>query len=51
MSELRALFALMLGTKRKYVDPSKAVEILKGAFINSGGVNSQQVKIMNISAK
>ncbi|XP_071806291.1 ubiquitin carboxyl-terminal hydrolase 25-like isoform X1 [Asterias amurensis] len=42
MSELRALFALMLGTKRKYVDPSKAVEILKGAFINSGGVNSQQ---------
>ncbi|XP_038065306.1 ubiquitin carboxyl-terminal hydrolase 25-like isoform X2 [Patiria miniata] len=42
MTELRALFALMLGTKRKYVDPSKAVEILKGAFSTSGGANSQQ---------
>uniref|UniRef100_A0A8C2P5S4 ubiquitinyl hydrolase 1 n=1 Tax=Capra hircus TaxID=9925 RepID=A0A8C2P5S4_CAPHI len=29
MRELRYLFALLVGTKRKYVDPSRAVEILK----------------------
>uniref|UniRef100_A0A8C0U083 ubiquitinyl hydrolase 1 n=2 Tax=Canis lupus familiaris TaxID=9615 RepID=A0A8C0U083_CANLF len=32
MRELRYLFALLVGTKRKYVDPSRAVEILKDAF-------------------
>uniref|UniRef100_A0A2I2Y2A1 ubiquitinyl hydrolase 1 n=1 Tax=Gorilla gorilla gorilla TaxID=9595 RepID=A0A2I2Y2A1_GORGO len=32
MHELRYLFALLVGTKRKYVDPSRAVEILKDAF-------------------
>lgn len=41
MAELRALFALMLGTKRKYVDPTKPVEILKAAFSN-GSVDNQQ---------
>lgn len=41
MAELRALFALMLGTKRKYVDPTKPVEILKAAFSN-GSVDDQQ---------
>ena len=32
MQQLRYLFALMVGSKRKYVDPAKAVEILKEAF-------------------
>lgn len=41
MQELRKLFSLMVGSKRKYVDPSHAVEILKGAFKSS---DSQQVK-------
>nr|XP_006133677.1 ubiquitin carboxyl-terminal hydrolase 28 isoform X9 [Pelodiscus sinensis] len=32
MQELQCLFALMLGTQRKFVDPTAALEILKGAF-------------------
>lgn len=40
MQELRNLFSLMVGSRRKYVDPSKAVEILKDAFKSS---ESQQV--------
>uniref|UniRef100_A0A3B3RV06 Ubiquitin carboxyl-terminal hydrolase 25 n=1 Tax=Paramormyrops kingsleyae TaxID=1676925 RepID=A0A3B3RV06_9TELE len=39
MQELRYLFSLMVGSKRKYVDPSRAVEILKDAFKSS---DSQQ---------
>ncbi|XP_042199817.1 ubiquitin carboxyl-terminal hydrolase 28 isoform X4 [Callorhinchus milii] len=35
MQELRCLFALMVGSKRKYVDPSNAVELLKDAFRSS----------------
>ncbi|KAM9498601.1 ubiquitin carboxyl-terminal hydrolase 25-like isoform 21-T21 [Salvelinus alpinus] len=35
MQELRNLFSLMVGSKRKYVDPSCAVEILKDAFKSS----------------
>uniref|UniRef100_A0A8C3G285 Ubiquitin carboxyl-terminal hydrolase n=1 Tax=Cyclopterus lumpus TaxID=8103 RepID=A0A8C3G285_CYCLU len=35
MRELRNLFSLMVGSKRKYVDPSRAVEILKDAFKSS----------------
>ena len=27
MTELRIIFALMLGSKRKYVDPTKAVQV------------------------
>ena len=42
--ELRNLFALMIGSYRKYVDPSKAVEILKEGFRSHTGVSdSQQV--------
>ena len=37
MLELRKLFSLLLGSHRKYVDPSKAVGILHG---NLGGVNN-----------
>ncbi|XP_030361515.1 ubiquitin carboxyl-terminal hydrolase 28 isoform X2 [Strigops habroptila] len=32
MQELQCLFALMLGTRRKFVDPSAALELLRGAF-------------------
>ena len=32
MLELRRLFALMVGTRRKYVDPSRAVDILRGSI-------------------
>ncbi|XP_060606491.1 ubiquitin carboxyl-terminal hydrolase 25-like isoform X2 [Ruditapes philippinarum] len=47
MQELRHLFALMVGSKRKYVDPSKAVDILKEAFSstvvsNTSVTDSQQ---------
>ncbi|XP_035480947.2 ubiquitin carboxyl-terminal hydrolase 25 isoform X2 [Scophthalmus maximus] len=35
MQELRHLFSLMVGSKRKYVDPSRAVDILKDAFKSS----------------
>lgn len=42
MQELRNLFSLMVGSKRKYVDPSRAVEILKDAFKSS---ESQQVSL------
>uniref|UniRef100_A0A8C0VBB4 Ubiquitin carboxyl-terminal hydrolase 25 n=1 Tax=Cyanistes caeruleus TaxID=156563 RepID=A0A8C0VBB4_CYACU len=43
MRELRYLFALLVGSKRKYVDPSRAVEILKDAFKSN---DSQQVNSM-----
>lgn len=45
MQELRNLFSLMVGSKRKYVDPSRAVEILKDAFKSS---ESQQVGILEL---
>lgn len=35
MQELRCLFALMVASKRKYADPSSAVELLKDAFRSS----------------
>ncbi|XP_041098219.1 ubiquitin carboxyl-terminal hydrolase 28 isoform X4 [Polyodon spathula] len=35
MQELRCLFALMVGSNRKFVDPSAAVELLKDAFRSS----------------
>lgn len=43
MRELRYLFALLFGSKRKYVDPSRAVEILKDAFKSN---DSQQVMLI-----
>lgn len=45
MQELRHLFSLMVGSKRKYVDPSRAVEILKDAFKSS---ESQQVRLSTL---
>ncbi|KAM4547480.1 ubiquitin carboxyl-terminal hydrolase 28 [Fundulus diaphanus] len=35
MQELRCLFALMLGSTRRFVDPSAAVELLRDAFRTS----------------
>lgn len=32
MQELRYIFALLVASKRKYIDPSKAVDILKEVF-------------------
>ncbi|KAJ8414630.1 hypothetical protein AAFF_G00038320 [Aldrovandia affinis] len=43
MRELRRLFALMLGSKRKYVDPSRALGILNDAFKSSGSQQQQDV--------
>ncbi|XP_067897376.1 ubiquitin carboxyl-terminal hydrolase 25 isoform X7 [Heterodontus francisci] len=42
MCELRHLFALMVSSKRKYVDPSRAVEILKDTF-KSNDLQQQDV--------
>ncbi|XP_043849089.1 ubiquitin carboxyl-terminal hydrolase 25 isoform X6 [Dromiciops gliroides] len=48
MRELRHLFALLVGSKRKYVDPSKAVDILKDAFKSNG---SQQQDVSEFTHK
>ncbi|XP_053372132.1 ubiquitin carboxyl-terminal hydrolase 25 isoform X1 [Clarias gariepinus] len=48
MQELRNLFSLMVGSRRKYVDPSKAVEILKDAFKSS---ESQQQDVSEFTHK
>lgn len=48
MRELRYLFALMVGSKRKYVDPSRAVDILKDAFKSS---DSQQQDVSEFTHK
>ncbi|XP_058483075.1 ubiquitin carboxyl-terminal hydrolase 25 isoform X1 [Solea solea] len=48
MQELRHLFSLMVGSKRKYVDPSRAVEILKDAFKSS---ESQQQDVSEFTHK
>ena len=47
MLELRKLFALMVGTQRKYVDPSRAVDILRGSI---GTLNNQNRDILTIEA-
>ncbi|KAM7181853.1 ubiquitin carboxyl-terminal hydrolase 25 isoform 2-T3 [Macrochelys suwanniensis] len=48
MRELRYLFALLVGSKRKYVDPSSAVEILKDAFKSN---DSQQQDVSEFTHK
>ena len=46
MLELRKLFALMVGSQRKYVDPTRAVDILRGSI---GTLNTQNKdNILNI---
>lgn len=49
--ELRNLFALMIGSYRKYVDPSKAVEILKEGFRSHTGVSDSQQDISEFQGK
>ena len=51
MHELRKLFALMIGSKRKYVDPSKAVEILKEAFTSGSGLTDSQQDVSEFQHK
>lgn len=41
MQELRCLFALMVGSTHRFVDPSAAVELLRDAFRTS---EAQQVQ-------
>ncbi|XP_062391855.1 ubiquitin carboxyl-terminal hydrolase 25 isoform X5 [Sardina pilchardus] len=48
MQELRNLFSLMVGSNRKYVDPSRAVEILQEAFQSS---ESQQQDVCEFTHK
>ena len=38
MLELRKLFALMVASQRKYVDPTRAVDILRAAFFGGSAV-------------
>lgn len=46
MQELRCLFALMVGSTRRFVDPSAAVELLRDAFRTS---EAQQVQTLVLS--
>ena len=43
MVELRKLFALMVGTRRKYLDPSRTVEIFKRQNFPDGNESQQDV--------
>lgn len=45
MQELRCLFALMVGSTCKFVDPSAAVELLRDAFRTS---EAQQVGLLAV---
>ncbi|XP_070201808.1 ubiquitin carboxyl-terminal hydrolase 25-like isoform X2 [Littorina saxatilis] len=51
MKELRVLFGLMVGTTRKYVDPSKAVDILKEAFSSPSGISDSQQDVSEFQHK
>ncbi|XP_037008862.2 ubiquitin carboxyl-terminal hydrolase 28-like [Artibeus jamaicensis] len=42
MQELQRLFALMMGSNRKFVDPSSALNLLKGAFQSDEEEQQQQ---------
>uniref|UniRef100_A0A8C8RX32 ubiquitinyl hydrolase 1 n=2 Tax=Pelusios castaneus TaxID=367368 RepID=A0A8C8RX32_9SAUR len=48
MQELQCLFALMLGTNRKFVDPTAALELLKGAFRSA---DEQQQDVSEVTHK
>ncbi|XP_067421747.1 ubiquitin carboxyl-terminal hydrolase 28 isoform X3 [Emydura macquarii macquarii] len=48
MQELQCLFALMLGTHRKFVDPTAALELLKGAFRSA---DEQQQDVSEVTHK
>ena len=46
MQELQDLFALMIGSNRKFVDPSAALDLLKGAFRSPEEQQVQEVLIL-----
>ena len=46
MQELQYLFALMIGSNRKFVDPSAALDLLKGAFRSPEEQQVQEVLIL-----
>uniref|UniRef100_A0A8C3XTQ5 ubiquitinyl hydrolase 1 n=1 Tax=Chelydra serpentina TaxID=8475 RepID=A0A8C3XTQ5_CHESE len=48
MQELQYLFALMLGTHRKFVDPTASLELLKGAFKSA---DEQQQDVSEVTHK
>nr|XP_042707783.1 ubiquitin carboxyl-terminal hydrolase 28 isoform X4 [Chrysemys picta bellii] len=48
MQELQCLFALMLGTHRKFVDPTASLELLKGAFKSA---DEQQQDVSEVTHK
>lgn len=43
MQELRCLFALMVGSTRRFVDPSAAVELLRDSFRTNEAQQVQQL--------
>ena len=47
MKELRRLFALMVASKRKYVDPSRAVDILRGSIGCGNGTSQGPANLNN----
>ncbi|XP_076438413.1 ubiquitin carboxyl-terminal hydrolase 25-like [Babylonia areolata] len=51
MKELSLLFGLMVGSTRKYVDPSKAVDILKEAFSSPAGITDSQQDVSEFQHK
>ncbi|XP_071095557.1 LOW QUALITY PROTEIN: ubiquitin carboxyl-terminal hydrolase 25-like [Haliotis cracherodii] len=51
MHELRHLFALLVGSNKKYVDPSKAVDILKEAFSSPTGASDSQQDVSEFQHK
>ncbi|NXX95449.1 UBP28 hydrolase, partial [Centropus bengalensis] len=48
MQELQCLFALMLGTRRKFVDPSAALDLLRDAFRST---EEQQQDVSEVTHK
>lgn len=51
MQELRCLFALMVGSTRRFVDPSAAVELLRDAFRTSEAQQVQQCNTKNLNLR
>ncbi|KAH7951048.1 hypothetical protein HPB52_004526 [Rhipicephalus sanguineus] len=50
MLELRALFALLAASRRKYVNPGRALELLRDAFVGTaGGAGGSQVVVRTLA--
>ena len=48
MAELRKLFSLLLNSQRKYVDPSKAVGILRGSLGGGGDAAQGEKQVFSL---